>query len=88
MFAKCPLPGTSKTRLSALLGADGAASLARAMLSDILVSLSESVSLRMPPSSVIQFMLVAYIASELSCLHVFNTSPINTPTHQLPVSHN
>ena len=40
VVAKCPLPGTSKTRLAPLLGSEGAASLARAMLSDVLVSLS------------------------------------------------
>ncbi len=39
VFAKCPTPGRSKTRLAPLLGEDGAASLATAMLSDILVSL-------------------------------------------------
>ena len=33
-FAKCPIAGASKTRLAPLLGADGAAALARAMLSD------------------------------------------------------
>ena len=40
VVAKCPLPGTSKTRLAPLLGSEGAASLAKAMLSDVLVSLS------------------------------------------------
>ena len=40
VFAKCPIPGRSKTRLAPLLGEDGAASLATAMLSDILVSLA------------------------------------------------
>ena len=40
VFAKCPIPGRSKTRLTPLLGEDGAASLATAMLSDILVSLT------------------------------------------------
>lgn len=44
VFAKVPHPGTSKTRLSPLLGADGAASLAQAMLSDILISLTHCVS--------------------------------------------
>jgi len=39
VFAKCPGPN-SKTRLSPLLGAEGASSLAQAMLSDILTSLS------------------------------------------------
>ena len=40
VFAKCPIPGSSKTRLSPLLGTEGGASLAQAMLSDILTSLS------------------------------------------------
>lgn len=44
VFAKCPIAGASKTRLAPMLGEDGAALLARAMLSDILVSLSECVS--------------------------------------------
>ena len=44
VFAKCPIPGASKTRLAPLLGEEGAASLARAMLSDILMTLSECVS--------------------------------------------
>lgn len=41
VFAKCPIAGASKTRLTPLLGPEGAALLAKAMLSDILVSLSE-----------------------------------------------
>jgi len=41
VFAKCPIPGASKTRLAPLLGPEGAALLAQAMLSDILVSLNE-----------------------------------------------
>ena len=45
LFAKCPIAGSSKTRLAPLFGEEGAASLAQAMLSDILVSLSECVSL-------------------------------------------
>ncbi len=44
VFAKVPNPGTSKTRLAPLLGDEGAAFLAQAMLSDILVSLSQCVS--------------------------------------------
>jgi hypothetical protein len=44
IFTKAPIAGASKTRLSPLLGDDGAASLARAMLSDIVVALSECVS--------------------------------------------
>ena len=47
VFAKCPTPGASKTRLASLLGDDGAASLAQAMLMDILEKLSECVSLRL-----------------------------------------
>jgi glycosyltransferase A (GT-A) superfamily protein (DUF2064 family) len=39
VVAKCPLPGASKTRLIPLLGEKGAATLAKAMLSDILTSL-------------------------------------------------
>jgi len=41
VVAKCPLPGISKTRLAPLLGNAGAAALAKAMLSDVLVSLSQ-----------------------------------------------
>ena len=41
VFAKCPIKGKSKTRLTPLLGSDGAALLAKAMLSDIISSLSE-----------------------------------------------
>ena len=48
VFAKCPIPGASKTRLSPLLGDDGAAFLAQAMLSDILLSLNKCVSVIMP----------------------------------------
>jgi glycosyltransferase A (GT-A) superfamily protein (DUF2064 family) len=44
VVSKCPIPGKSKTRLKPLLGEEGAALLARAMLSDVLVALSESVS--------------------------------------------
>ena len=44
VFAKCPIPGTSKTRLAPLLGDEGAAALAEAMLSDIMVALSKCVS--------------------------------------------
>lgn len=40
VVAKCPIPGQCKTRLIPLLGPDGAAKLARAMLSDVLVVLS------------------------------------------------
>jgi glycosyltransferase A (GT-A) superfamily protein (DUF2064 family) len=45
VIAKCPISGVSKTRCAPLLGYDGAASLAKAMLSDILVTLSECVSM-------------------------------------------
>ena len=41
VVAKCPRSGHSKTRLSPLLGTEGAATLAQAMLSDVLVSLSD-----------------------------------------------
>ena len=46
VFAKCPIAGSSKTRLSSLLGDDGhgAADLAQAMLSDILCNISNYVS--------------------------------------------
>ena len=40
LVAKYPTPGTSKTRLSPLFGADGAASLAKAMLLDTLLLLT------------------------------------------------
>ena len=39
VVAKCPLPGKSKTRLIPLLGVEGSAKLAKAMLSDILLTL-------------------------------------------------
>lgn len=40
IFAKYPISGSSKTRLSPLLGDDGSASLARAMLSDVIEGIS------------------------------------------------
>jgi len=43
IFAKCPIPGSSKTRLSPLLGDQGSALVAKAMLSDILDSISNDV---------------------------------------------
>jgi hypothetical protein len=45
VVAKCPIPGKSKTRLIPLLGQDGSAQLAQAMLSDVLGTLSECVSI-------------------------------------------
>mmetsp|Transcript_29177 Transcript_29177/g.48223 ORF Transcript_29177/g.48223 Transcript_29177/m.48223 type:complete len:292 (-) Transcript_29177:1058-1933(-) len=39
VVAKCPLPGKSKTRLIPMLGEEGSAQLAKAMLSDVLCSL-------------------------------------------------
>ena len=44
VVAKCPIPGRSKTRLIPLLGEEGSSKLAKAMLSDVLVSLSKCVS--------------------------------------------
>jgi len=44
VFAKCPIPGKSKTRLSKLLGDKCAANIAQALLSDVLVALSRCVS--------------------------------------------
>ena len=49
VFAKCPIPGKSKTRLSTLLGENGSALLAKAMLSDVLTSLTMDVSIGEPP---------------------------------------
>ena len=46
VFAKCPIPGRSKTRIAPLLGEEGAALLATAMLSDILVSISACAPLK------------------------------------------
>ena len=43
VVAKCPIPSKSKTRLIPLLGEEGAASLAKAMLCDVLVNLSRMV---------------------------------------------
>ena len=44
VFAKCAIPNKCKTRLIPLLGAQNAADLAQAMLSDVLVALAECVS--------------------------------------------
>ena len=44
VVAKCPIPGSCKTRLVPMLGNDGAANLARAMLSDVLSSICGCVS--------------------------------------------
>ena len=44
VVAKCPSPGTSKTRLAGLLGNDGSAELAKAMLCDVLMTISHCVS--------------------------------------------
>jgi glycosyltransferase A (GT-A) superfamily protein (DUF2064 family) len=44
VVAKCPIPGKSKTRLIPLLGPEGSVVLAKAMLSDVLTTLSECVS--------------------------------------------
>ena len=44
LVAKCPIPGKSKTRLIPLLGPQGSAALAQAMLSDMLQNLTELVS--------------------------------------------
>lgn len=60
VVAKCPIAGVSKTRLAPLLGDEGAAQLAQAMLSDVLVSLSECVS--MPMNDCLFFNVVAEVA--------------------------
>ena len=44
VIAKCPIPGKSKTRLIPLLGLNGSVNLAKAMLSDILLTLDQCVS--------------------------------------------
>jgi glycosyltransferase A (GT-A) superfamily protein (DUF2064 family) len=44
VVAKCPLPGQSKTRLIPLLGPQGSAALAKAMLLDVLTTLTACVS--------------------------------------------
>ena len=44
VVAKCPIAGKSKTRLVPLLGKDGSAKLAKAMLSDVLMTLERCVS--------------------------------------------
>jgi glycosyltransferase A (GT-A) superfamily protein (DUF2064 family) len=44
VVAKCPVPGKCKTRLIPLLGAQGSAQLAKAMLCDILKALGTCVS--------------------------------------------
>jgi glycosyltransferase A (GT-A) superfamily protein (DUF2064 family) len=45
VVAKCPIPGKSKTRLIPLLGKEGSSKLAKAMLSDVLMTLECCVSL-------------------------------------------
>lgn len=40
VFAKCPIPGKSKTRLIPLLGEEGSVQLAKGMLSDVLKSIN------------------------------------------------
>lgn len=44
VVSKCPIRGKSKTRLIPLLGEEGAATLAKAMLSDVLMTLTHCVS--------------------------------------------
>jgi glycosyltransferase A (GT-A) superfamily protein (DUF2064 family) len=44
VVAKCPVPGKSKTRLIPLLGLSDSATLAKAMLSDVLLTLEKCVS--------------------------------------------
>jgi hypothetical protein len=46
VVAKCPIPGKSKTRLIPLLGEKGSTQLAKAMLSDVLLTLDKCVSRR------------------------------------------
>lgn len=43
VIAKCPIPGSSKTRLIPTLGDVGAADLAKAMLLDVLTSIADCV---------------------------------------------
>ncbi|CAB9524830.1 Uncharacterized protein conserved in bacteria (DUF2064) [Seminavis robusta] len=45
VVAKCPIPGKSKTRLIPKLKEEGSAKLAKAMLSDVLITLSECAQL-------------------------------------------
>ena len=44
VVAKCPIPGKSKTRLMPLLGKEGSTKLAKAMLSDVLQTITKCVS--------------------------------------------
>jgi hypothetical protein len=44
IVAKCPIKGKSKTRLMPLLGEQGSVDLARAMLSDVLLTIEHCVS--------------------------------------------
>jgi glycosyltransferase A (GT-A) superfamily protein (DUF2064 family) len=44
VVAKCPIPGSSKTRLIPLLGREGSTRLAEAMLKDVLSTLTKCVS--------------------------------------------
>lgn len=45
VFAKCPIPGKSKTRLIPLLGEEGSVRLAKGMLSDVLKTIDGCVSM-------------------------------------------
>ena len=47
VVAKCPIPNKSKTRLIPMLGIEGATKLAKAMLCDVLVTISKCVSTTM-----------------------------------------
>lgn len=46
IFAKCPMPGSSKTRLESLLNTDGAALFAEAMLQDIICDITHHSELK------------------------------------------
>jgi RNA 3'-phosphate cyclase len=58
VFAKCPKAGTSKTRLIPLLGVDGAANLAKAMLSDIVSNLAGFKESRLQKNVQVELILV------------------------------
>lgn len=70
VVAKCPIPNKSKTRLIPLLGEEGSAKFAKALLSDVLVSLSTCVS-RLCRTIVIRNSIA--IVSNMRFMHVLIT---------------
>ena len=88
VFSKCPIKGKSKTRLTPLLGSDGAALLAKAMLSDIICSLSECTLLNntlkvlvyAPGTSEGESIMVSILQSLDINYHTMDAGIINCPS--------